>query len=42
MTQFDAHAQQDGAQAKGEVLLEARSCSKTYEAEGKHRSPGAG
>ncbi len=40
MTQFDAHAQQDGAQAAaqatGEVLLEARSCCKTYEAEGKH------
>ena len=39
MTQFDARSQQDGAQAAqatGEVLLEARSCSKTYEAEGKH------
>src|SRR6202790_942195 len=44
MTQFDAHTQQDGTQAVGqataqeacEVLLEARLCCKTYEAEGKH------
>lgn len=35
MTQFDSRTQQDGAQAMAEILLEARSCSKTYEAEGK-------
>src|SRR5947209_19989436 len=36
MTQFDSRSQQDGATATAEVLLEARLCSKTYEAESKH------
>ena len=42
MTQFDANSQQDSAptpptaQATGEVLLEARSCNKTYGEDGKH------
>ncbi|HJT57257.1 MAG TPA: nitrate/sulfonate/bicarbonate ABC transporter ATP-binding protein [Ktedonobacteraceae bacterium] len=35
MTQFD-HLTQDGASTTAEVLLEARTCSKTYQAEGKH------
>src|SRR2546421_7933437 len=35
MTQFDHISQQDGASPPTEVLLEARMCSKTYEAEGK-------
>ena len=35
MTQSDVFAQHDGARPAGEVLLEARSCSKTYAAAGK-------
>src|SRR5713226_2891500 len=36
MKQSDALPQQDGATSLAEVLLEARTCSKTYESEGKH------
>ena len=36
MKQSDTLAQNDGATPSPEVLLEARSCSKTYESEGKH------
>jgi NitT/TauT family transport system ATP-binding protein len=35
MTQSNVFAQHDGAHSSGEILLEARSCSKTYAAEGK-------
>src|SRR5579875_1006447 len=36
MTQFDRLAQQDGASEPKEVLLEARMCSKSYQAQDKH------
>jgi NitT/TauT family transport system ATP-binding protein len=35
MTQSNVFAQHDGARSVGEILLEARSCSKTYAAEDK-------
>ena len=36
MTQSDQHVLSDGATAVAQTLLEARMCSKTYEAESKH------
>src|SRR5579871_4841486 len=35
MTQLDQHSESNGTTATREVLLEARSCSKSYVAEGK-------